>query len=203
MIQIIDQAQKKPKFLDQLLSGVQKTATEGIPQIAQSLMGQRQMRGENQQIQKLIGQDLSGIQDPKMRQQIVQNLLKSKGQSGQYEAGLQTVQRMREIGKKGHLGIGSSIQGAFLGEARKDRGEYEQLGKSLISLASTIPIRNKVEFETLAHNLYDPSLSDEKREGILNAMEQIISQHLGSQGGSNQMMNEPKKERPPLSSFKR
>jgi hypothetical protein len=41
-------------------------------------------------------------------------------------------------------------------------------------MASTIPIRNQREFETLSHNLFDPTITDAKAEGILNAMEKII-----------------------------
>ena len=110
---------------------------------------------------------------------------------------------MRQLGKGGRLGK-TLTRGIFGGEQAKERGEYEQLGKSLISLASTIPIRNKAEFETLAENLYNPSIRDAEREGILNAMEQIINQGLQEHGGIGQRSSQSQiKERPPLSSFKR
>lgn len=89
-----------------------------------------------------------------------------------FESALSTITRMRELGKTGQLGVGSSLNP--LPSRRRASAEYEQLGKSLIALASTIPIRNQREFETLSHNLFDSTLSDAKREGILNAMEKII-----------------------------
>jgi hypothetical protein len=128
-------------------------------------------------------------------------------------SGLQTVKQMRKLGSTGYLGP-ASAQGFFTGllkpEVRKARAEYEQLGKSLINLASNIPIRNQKEFETLADQLYDPALTDATREGILDAMERIITQNMqqysgfdmgGMQGSS--APQEPPKERPPLSSFHR
>lgn len=118
----------------------------------------------------------------KMQETSMAEQLKSTGEKKQkiapFQAGLETIQRMRQLGEKGNLGRGSALYGFFGGETAKDRGEYEQLGKSLISLASSIPIRNKEEFETLAHNLYDPSIPDSQREGILDAMEQIIMRNM-------------------------
>jgi len=96
----------------------------------------------------------------------------------QIKAGIQTVKEMRDIGKKGNLGVGTGIRKVFSGEAAKDAGTYEQLGKSLIQLSTTIPIRNKLEFETLAEKLYDPSIRDAEREGILDAMENILNRSL-------------------------
>ena len=123
-----------------------------------------------------------------------------------YIQALDTIKRMREIGSSGNLGRGSAVKGFFGGQTAKDRGEYEQLGKSLISLSSTIPIRNKAEFETLAHNLYDPSIPDDQREGILAALERIIQGSLSQTEGTNAFpiqQNNVQKERPPLSSFHR
>ena len=97
------------------------------------------------------------------------------------KAGLQTVKEMKDLGKKGNLGRGSNILKVWGGETAKDYAQYEQLGKSLIQLSTTIPIRNRQEFETLAHNLYDPSLPDSAREGILNAMENILNRSLQSE----------------------
>lgn len=131
---------------------------------------------------------------------------KSQEKLAPFQSGLQTIEEMRKIGSRGKLGRGSAIKGFLGGETAKDRAQYEQLGKSLISLASNIPIRNQREFETLAHNLYDPSLPDSAREGILDAMESIISRSMQQfQGVSDQgtNMGSAKKEKPPLSSFHR
>ncbi len=78
-------------------------------------------------------------------------------------------------------------------------------------MASSIPIRNQKEFETLSSQLYDPSLSDDAREGVLNAMERIIGNSLNQfQSGEETDISrgisstqKPSKERPPLSSFNR
>lgn len=120
----------------------------------------------------------------------------------------EVIQRMRDIGANGRLGRGSGIWGLLGGETSRDRGEYEQLGKSLISYATSIPIRNRIEFETLAEKLYDPSLPDKEREGVLDAMERILNNSLQSvqseMGGQQpQQPQQAPQNRPPLESFMR
>ncbi len=131
----------------------------------------------------------------------------SKGKLNSLKSGLETVKRMKQIGKAGNLGVTSSAQGLINPNVRRDRAEYQRLGKSLISLSSNIPIRNQQEFEVLAHDLYDASITDAAREGILKAMERIISQSMKefeSEGPKDQETSSGnKKERPPLTSFHR
>ncbi len=144
------------------------------------------------------------------RQALKKEVNKYREDTKPLEGALETIAEMRKIGSKGNLGIGSSITSAFNPETRKDVGRYEQLGKSLISYASTIPIRNKLEFETLSHDLFDSSLSDAKREGILAAMEKIVRNSLesysrpeGMESGSMlpESVQPQQQERPPLTSF--
>lgn len=160
---------------------------------------------EDKRIFEETGLNLSGIKDQKLREKLVESGIKSKQahqeKTAPYKAGLDTVKRMREIGKSGHLGpkIGQwGGLGFVSSDVRKDRSEYEQLGKSLISLASTIPIRNQMEFETLSNNLHDPTLTDAARDGILDAMERIIKQSLGEYDGglSSGMEQEPSETKP-------
>ena len=91
------------------------------------------------------------------------------------DAALGVVARMRDIRANGNLGIGSGALALGNPAARRERGEYQQLGKSLISFATNIPIRNRIEFETLAEQLFDPNLTDATAEGLLDAMERIIT----------------------------
>ena len=118
----------------------------------------------------------------KQQEKQQQNQLKTQEKTAPIMQGLKTVERMREIGKKGRLGVGSGLMGLGGGKTAQDRGEYEQLGKSLISLSTNIPIRNKSEFETLAKKLYNPSLTSGEREGTLKAMERILQGSLAQYG---------------------
>lgn len=114
------------------------------------------------------------------KQEVTQK--KSQDKQDNLKQALETIKTQREIVKRGHLGPqffapGSPGFNVFLNlepERLKDRAKYARLGKSLISLSSTIPIRNRQEFETLAESLYDPSLRNEEIEGVLEAMEQIV-----------------------------
>lgn len=119
------------------------------------------------------------------------------------ESALEAIDEMRSIRKKGNLGRGSGIIGLAGGETAKDRGKYEQLGKSIIQYATNIPIRNKVEFETLAERLYDASITDSEAEGVLDAMEQIIQSSLNAAGGNenSSQSNGNGQKRPPFTSF--
>lgn len=120
---------------------------------------------------------------------------------------LETIGRMESIGKKGNLGIGTKVRGVLSPQARREAAEYERLGKSLIQFSSNIPIRNRQEFEVLAHDLYDPSISDASREGILAALKRIIQSSMKQfeapeeEFEARQPKQPAKKERPPLTSF--
>jgi hypothetical protein len=125
-----------------------------------------------------------------------------------FQGALETINAMRQIKSKENIGRGSALTGIFNEDIRKDRAKYSQLGKSLIQMASTIPIRNQREFDTLAEDLIDPSRSVAEIEGTLDAMEQIIRQNMQqySSGMDNQQQQMPKEQnqnRPPLSSFNR
>jgi len=103
---------------------------------------------------------------------------KNEADYSDLQGALGTVDQMRNIRIKGNLGRASSVLGFFGGETAKDRGQYETLGNSLISYASNIPIRNRVEFEKLAGHLSDPSTTDDEADGILEALETIISNSM-------------------------
>lgn len=98
-----------------------------------------------------------------------------------------TLNRMRELIDTGHVGPKASRPGTtsrkwgstFSSEGVKNRAEYERLGKSLISFATAIPIRNKLEFETLANSMYDYGQPIEALKGNVEAMERIINNSLG------------------------
>lgn len=125
--------------------------------------------------------------------------------------GLGTLERMKQLRKKGNLGL-AAHQGKlypFGGETRKDIGAYEMAGKSLIQMVSTIPIRNRLEFEAMADKLTDPYISDAEAEGLLNELTNRLEQELalknqkysGYEGPQN--TSENPKEKPPLDSFRR
>lgn len=139
---------------------------------------------------------------------------KYKETTAPFHGALETLDQMEKIGTRGNLGIGSKMKGIISPGTRRDRAEYERLGKSLISFASNIPIRNRQEFETLAHDLYDPSISDDSRGGILAAMKRIIQNSMqqfeAPEGeetyqprGASPSREKAPKERPPLTSFLR
>ncbi len=112
--------------------------------------------------------------------------------------GLNTLKRQREILASGHLGPKVGIVGkgrkagsTFSKEGQKLRAEYERLGKSLIQLSTNIPIRNRKEFEVLAHDLYDTNKSQYEIEGTLNAMERILQGQLSGNDQSESKSSNP------------
>jgi chaperonin cofactor prefoldin len=122
--------------------------------------------------------------------------IKNKGQKSQIPekaqpllTGLDVINRQRELLKGGNIGgkfniigTGRDIGSTWSKQGVKDRGEYERAGKSLIALASNIPIRNRLEFETLSEGLYDITKSREELAGSLDAMERIIRNNLSGYG---------------------
>lgn len=142
------------------------------------------------------------------RQETKQSKKKYQENIAPLNSAIETLDRMEKLGKKGNLGIGTKVRGVLSSDARKHAAEYERLGKSLIQYSTNIPIRNRAEFEVLAHDLYDPSISDASREGILSAMKRIIQSSMQQyeapeeEGVEARQPRQPnKKERPPLTSF--
>lgn len=234
MIQIIPE--RKKKSLSQQFAQAFGSIGQNLPDMLGEYQKHQQMQNQseaakklgldpdlNPELQKMIMQYqlMGGLEDKKSENQL--NLLSQQQQFKQDEAArdlkgkreeklapfqgaLDTINEMKSIGKRGNLGWGSGIKSYFDGETAKDYGKYEQLGKSLISFASTIPIRNKSEFETLAHKLYDPSIQDAEREGILDALADIIKRNMNIYSEQNQKEGFESlntKNKPPLQSFER
>lgn len=148
---------------------------------AQQALDDFNQKQELQHQRSIQQQELEGLRQKNKPQEKPKDL-------SNLRSGLKTVQAMRQLREKGNLGIGATY--SPFGRTREDAAKYAQLGKSLISLVSNIPIRNQKEFETLAHDLYDPNLTDAASKGILDAMEQIISQGLEEYEGSSEKGNE-------------
>lgn len=117
-----------------------------------------------------------------------QNLKKQETQEG-LKGALDVVNRQQEIINTGHVGPKTAIFGTARkrgstssSEGIKLRNEYSQLGKSLIQYATSIPIKNKPEFETLAEKLFNPNLKKEEAQGIIDAMKRIINNALKETG---------------------
>lgn len=106
-----------------------------------------------------------------------------------YESALDAVNRSRELLEKGNLGTTGLATAAFsskpgaISEAKQDRTEYEQLGKSLIQVAAGMKgMKGKEAFNTYAKDLGNPRLSVARMKGSLNAMDRIIRGNLKSYG---------------------
>ena len=93
-------------------------------------------------------------------------------------SGLETLDEMETVGKKGNLGLLSPVTKYLSSDTAKDIGNYEQLGKSLIQLAAPMKITNRQEFEEYATKISDPSLRDAEREGIIQALRLTIMKSL-------------------------
>jgi hypothetical protein len=127
---------------------------------------------------------LLGLQlDAKTKEELKNASAEVQEKIAPFISGLETIERMEEIGKQGNLGFQFGL-GSLSGQTRQDRAEYEQLGKSLISLMSPIVIRNRIEFEILADKLFDPHETDASRKGTLDAAKRIITQNLQQYTGS-------------------
>lgn len=127
-----------------------------------------------------------GQQQAKVNVEQSKQLRKKEEEQAPVRQGLNILNRQREILASKQLGpkLGGLAQAPKLIQAatkkgQKARSEYERLGKALISLSTNIPIRNRQEFETLAHNLFDPTMKEAEIEGTLDAMERILKGQLG------------------------
>lgn len=228
MVQVINRVQNtRPSFGSQILEGLEYAGNaaekhkQSKAQQLQNEIKQQQLQHRTSYLQKLGYEDvpeefqeqvLKSHQEKELNEQ-KHNLSQQANESktnqelneklAPFQSALKTIGHMRKLRNEGNLGFGSSY--SPFSKTRESAGKYSQLGKSLIQMASTIPIRNKTEFETLAQDLYDPNITDATANGILDAMEEIVSQGMQAYSGNlNQNMQQQNiQERPPLSQFER
>jgi hypothetical protein len=196
---IVGQKQEKEELLASEARKAKEAEASESRKYEQSLGLIEYEYNRKKEIEELKGQRKSQESEDKKNQELNEKIMP-------FENGLQTIGEMRNIIKGGNLGLGSEYLSILSPEARTDRAKYEQLGKSLIALSSTIPIRNQREFEVLAHNLYNPSNSDATNEGIMDAMESIIKrtvQQYMTPGQNQDRQQKPQENRPDILSFHR
>jgi hypothetical protein len=173
-------------FLKNLTTGFAQNLPQGLEGLAQNLQGARQGKIENEALRHLTGKDFSGI-SPDIKKLLMQNLVSSQSSKQQEKLnavniGLKTIEEMKEIKKRGHLGTllnPSNLLGLATSEGRSDRSQYEQLGRSLIPLvAANVSIRNQKEFEEYRKIITDPSSTEASIEGALEGLEKILRNQL-------------------------
>ena len=209
MVQIIEEQPTFSQRLGRGLGGALHEAGTAIPEYFQKSQEEKERQEDirkRKSAMKKYGEML-GIEefeefDPSIQKEIVGKQLQGKGKETEdklapFEGALETIQDMRNLTKKGTVGLMSGFQ-TWNPEVRKDREKYRTLGNSLISYASSIPIRNRQEFEELTGNLNNPDISIAGLQGTLDAMEAIIKRNMKQFGETSN-----KKERPPLESFVR
>ncbi len=139
-------------------------------------------------------------QQQKERVEAEKKATKDREERLSFDAALDSVNKMKQIRKNGNLGRTAYLTQTFGSDTQRDMGEYTTLGNSLISYASNIPIRNRQEFEKLAGRISDPHITDAEAEGILDALERIISNSRKPFEDPNAAAEQPKQRRP-LSDF--
>jgi hypothetical protein len=122
---------------------------------------------------------------------------KIKEKTAPLENALKSVNMMKQLRKKGNLGVYSKAKGIFSSQTRTDRAKYQTLGNSLISFAASIPIRNKLEFEQLTGMLNDPNITDESAAGVLDALETIIKGSMKAYDEDEEETSKPSKKTGP------
>lgn len=183
-------------------------------------MQQQQQRQQAQQLQNIIGEDISAL-SPEQQQLVLSAALQGqKGPSAQeakaqdrsraIDQGLSQVQQLENLIDQGNIGVISSR--IPFPSTLEDVGQYEALSASLIPmLASGISIRNQKEFEKYAKILSDPYQSSYKLKGALRGLRKLLNTErnlLGPSGPGARIpeeveVTEEVTERPPLSSFYR
>src|SRR5690606_11141990 len=95
------------------------------------------------------------------------------------EGGLGTLEQMKGMLGRGKLGKGSGFSALFSPEVRRDRAEFEQLGRSLIPLVSAgVSIRNQKEFEEYKKIITDPSAYQDEIAGAIAGLESLLSRTM-------------------------
>lgn len=201
----LQQQFQQRQLLQQQQSALQQALQE---QLQSQKMQQQTSLEEKKQANKIALEEKKS--ELRKGEKTVEEKTKKEQEAAPFKAGLETIQEMRKIRQKRNIGFGSQFTGIISPETRRDRAAYQTLGNSLISLASTIPIRNRAEFETLTGKLNDPSITLSEIDGVLDALENIINRSMQKfepeEKRSEKTPSEVSKtttSKPPLSSFYR
>ncbi len=223
MIDIIKE-NRKPTFGQKLSEGIGR-GIEGAQRLADEMQAEKKQAARREQIKNLTGMELD---DPDLQKIAFQTQMDRELKEDEYsykakeaaeklkgeneakrtplKGALSSIDEMMKIRRKGNLGLGVGLWSSVgRGETARDKGSYETLGNSLISYATSIPIRNRVEFEKLAGHISDPSISDAEAEGILVKMKKIIQDSLGQyeDGAGEEEIAQPPMKKRSIGSFRK
>lgn len=150
-----------------------------LAQYQQQQQQQAKIQQENQAIKQLTGQDISGVQDPKIRQQIVKNAENKIQESQLKNTAQQSFNTMASLLKRGNLGFGSGVKGVALGgQTSEDIGEFtsasgaiEALLVDMVSRGTLSNSRFKYITETL---IPKPTDRDREIKGKLKGLAKVL-----------------------------
>jgi len=178
--------QRPDSLASQLGRGLGAGLGQGASDFAQRIVGKKREAEENESLQRLTGQDFSGM-SPEIKKEFVKLYTGARSQKEQEKhqmlaTGLGTIQEMRNLLKS--TGPSNWFQSLIPGETQKERAEFAQLGKSLIPLVSAgVSIRNQREFDEYKKVLTDPNAQQSKIEGALNGLENLLQRQVKEKEG--------------------
>ena len=185
---VLQRPEERESLGSQLGKGLGSGIGQGVSDFVQRIIGKKRESEENEALQRLTGQDFTGI-SPEIKKEFLKLYTGGRSQKEEQknqmlETGLGTIQKMREL-LEFSGGFTSSPINKFMslvpGETQKKRAELAQLGTSLIPLAAAgVSIRNQKEFDKYSKIITDPNSSPSELEGALNGLEGIISRQLNN-----------------------
>jgi|GEM_PF-4012408 hypothetical protein len=174
MIQILDSMPKKPKFLDQLMTGAQNAG--------QQLPGLLGNMAENQGLQRLTGQDFSGL-SPEIKNTFLQKFMAKKAEDTQTKQNaIKSLGEMREIIGRGKTGLNPFTMGP---EGLGERSALDTAALNLEKIAADMVGRgtlSKQRFEYLKERLPSGWKTDQQNLQIIDQWEKILGEaEMGSE----------------------
>lgn len=167
MIQILDSMPRKPKFVDQLMSGVQQ-AGQQLPGILGNI-------AENKALQNLTGQDVSGLY-PQLKNSFLSRFMSKKVEDTlTKQNAINSIGEMRDIIAGGKTGL----LGGFGPESLGARSALDTAALNLEKLAADMVGRgtlSRQRFEYLKERLPSGWKTDAQNNAILNEWEKILGE---------------------------
>lgn len=185
-------AQNMDNVIGQILQRVspqnQEAAFKMLQQQKNDILA-KQQRDSRQKYYKEseLGEEFINLPD-KEREIILQNKFKPvKGQEELETARDLILSQMERI-TSGHLGPifgGPGVKSREWGsttspEGKATRASFKEIGKMLISMSSSMPIKNREQFKILAEKLYDPTLDVNELKGTYEALLEKVDAALSN-----------------------
>ena len=144
MVQTLTRIQKEPSTAQRFAQAFANVGQKGAPAIAGHYLQKEQEAKENEALQKLTGQDLSGLSGD-MKKLFVEKILPGLQKSGNTQNAIKAVEDLYKSRKQEDTGQREDVFRQIMGEMPPDEGEFTEKGQQELAGQNAQGLWNQLE----------------------------------------------------------